>query len=127
MIRSALIVSLFSVSTFAHAATSEISGEVTVAKGATIKPGGALFVMAKEPGKPMPVAVLRVVEPKFPYKFTLSEKNTMMPGTPFTGSFLITARYSPTGDAMDKTGPEGTEAKPVAVGSKNVKIEMKGK
>ncbi len=127
MIRSTLIAAFLAFATLAQAAPSEISGEITVAKGATIKPGGALFVMAKETGKPMPVAVLRVADPKFPFKFTLSEKNAMMPGTPFTGSYLITARYSPTGDAMDKTGPEGTQTNPVAVGSKDVKIEMKAR
>lgn len=109
------------------AATDEISGEVTVAKGVTIPPGGALFVMAKEPGKPMPVAVVRIVEPKFPFKFSLSSKNAMVAGTAFKGTYLVTARFSPTGDAMDKSGPQGTEAKPVAVGRSDVKIELKAK
>lgn len=110
-----------------HAASNEISGEVTLAAGQTLKPGGILFVIAKEAGKPMPVAVLRVPAPKMPYKFSLSEKNAMVPGTKFTGPFLVSARYSPTGDAMDKSGPEGVEAKPVAVGRTDVKIELKGK
>ena len=127
MIRVALASLAVLVSTSTFAATDEISGQITVAKGAVIKPGGALFVMAKEPGKAMPVAVVRVVEPKFPFKFSLTSKNAMVAGTAFTGSYLITARYSPTGDAMDKSGPEGTEAKPIAVGRNDVKIEMKAK
>ena len=75
----------------------------------------------------MPAAVLRIAEPKLPYKFAISEKNAMAPGTPFDGPFTITARFSPNGDALDKSGPEGSLSKPVAVGTKNVKIEMKPK
>lgn len=114
---------LCSLQTFAK----EISGEVSLAKGAALKPGGVLFIFAKKSGTPMPTAVLRIPDPKIPYKFTLSEKNAMVPGTPFDGPFTITARHSPNGDAMDKSGPEGSLAKPVAVGTKNVKIEMKPK
>lgn len=126
MIRIALLALALNFN-LANASAGEISGEVTVAKTAKIPSGGALFVMAKEAGKPMPIAVVRIVSPKFPYKFVLSEKNSMMPGAPFNGPYLITARFSPTGDAMDKSGPEGTEPKPVAVGAKDVKIEMKAK
>lgn len=110
-----------------HASTPTISGEITLAKGASLKPGGVLFVFARKQGMPMPAAVLRVPEPKLPYKFILSEKNAMTPGTSFEGPFTITARYSPSGDAMDKSGPEGIGSKPVAVGSSNVKIEMQPK
>ena len=57
----------------------------------------------------------------------MSAANAMVPGTPFAGPFTITARYSQSGDAMDKSGPEGTVSKPVAVGTSNLKIELKGK
>jgi hypothetical protein len=110
-----------------HATPGEISGEVSVAKGVSLKPGGILFIFAKKAGNPMPAAVLRISDPKLPLKFSIGEKNAMSPGTPFDGPFTITARYSPSGDAMDKSGPEGTEAKPLTVGTSNVKIEMKAK
>ncbi len=110
-----------------NAAPSEISGEVTLAKGASLKPGGVLFIIAKKPDTPMPAAVVRVAEPKLPYKFSISGKHAMAPGTPFDGPFLIVARYSPTGDAMDKSGPESASAKPVAVGTENLKLELKPK
>lgn len=110
-----------------HAAAPEISGEVTLAKGATVKPGGILFVIAKKPGVAMPSAVLRVPEPKFPYKFSIGAKDAMAPGTPFDGPFTVAARYSPSGDALDKTGPESGDGKPVTVGTAGLKIEMKAK
>lgn len=117
------LVFFFQVNAFAK----EISGEVTLAKGVTLKPGGVLYVFAKRPGVPMPVAVLRVPEPKLPYKFSVSEKNILTPGTPFDGPFIITARFSPSGDAMDKSGVEGSVNEPVKVGKSDLKIELKGK
>jgi hypothetical protein len=113
--------------TFAHAAPAEVSGTVTSAAGVTLKSGGVLFIFAKEAGKPMPVAVLRVPQPSLPFKFTLSAKNAMVPGTPFVGPFQIVARYSQTGDAMDKSGPEGATAKPVKVGTADLKLELKSR
>lgn len=110
-----------------HAASSEITGEVSIAKGGAIKPGGVLFVFARKGETGMPAAVLRVADPKLPMKFTLSEKNAMAPGVPFDGPFTITARFSQAGDAMDKSGPQGATTKPVAVGASGVKIEMKAK
>lgn len=110
-----------------HASDKEISGEVILAKGAALKPGGVLFIFAKKDGIPMPAAVIRITDPKLPVKFSIGAKNAMAPGTPFDGPFIITARYSPTGDAMDKSGPEGSLAKPVAVGTSKVKIEMKAR
>lgn len=107
--------------------SGEVSGEVTLAKGVQLKPGGVLFIFAKKSGNPMPAAVLRIPDPKLPLKFSLSGKNAMVPGTPFDGPFTITARYSPGGDVMDKSGPEGVQTKPVAVGTGGIKIELKSK
>ena len=108
-----------------HAGPADISGEVTLAKGVMVKPGGVLFVFARAGEKGMPAAVLRIADPKFPMKFSLSEKNAMAPGTPFTGTFFITARYTVSGDAMDKSGPSGITPKAISVGAEKVKIEIK--
>jgi cytochrome c-type biogenesis protein CcmH len=120
-----LLALLFSIPAFAS--TGEISGDVNLAKGVALSTSGVLFVFAKKSGNPMPVAVVRFPNPKFPVHFTLSEKNAMTPGTPFTGPFSITARYSPSGNAMDKSGPEGTEPKPVEVGRSDLKLDLKAK
>ncbi len=109
----------------AYAGPGEISGEITVSKNTTLKPGGVLFVFARPGEKGMPAAVLRIPNPKFPVKFSLSEKNTMSPGATFTGSHFVTARYSVSGDAMDKSGPTGATAQAIAVGADQVKIEIK--
>jgi hypothetical protein len=120
-----LLALLFSIPAFAT--SGEISGDVSLAKGLALNSGGVLFVFAKKAGSPMPVAVLRVPNPKFPVHFTLSQSNAMTPGTPFVGPFSVTARYSPSGNAMDKSGFEGSELKPVDVGRSDVKLELKAK
>jgi hypothetical protein len=107
--------------------SGEVRGEVTLAKGVQLKPGGVLFIFAKKSGNPMPAAVLRIPDPKLPLEFSLSGKNAMVPGAPFDGPFTITARYSPGGDVMDKSGPEGVHAKPIAVGTTGIKLELKSK
>jgi hypothetical protein len=126
----------FSFLAVAQASTSEISGTVVLAPGIekSLSPSGVLFVFAKNAGAASgngapPVAVLRIPQPKFPLKFTMTSKDTMMPGGPFTGPFTIYARFSPSGDAIDKSGPEGTDKKhpSVKVGQQDVKIELKAK
>jgi len=110
-----------------HAFAKEISGEVILAKGVTLKAGGVLYVFAKKSGTPMPAAVLRIASPQLPLKFSIGAKDAMAPGTPFDGPFVITARHSPSGDAMDKSGPEGSLDQPVPIGTSNLKIELKKK
>lgn len=113
---------------------ASLSGEVTLSKGSesALTPNGTLFIFAKKAsqadtkGVP-PLAVLRIPSPKFPVKFSLSQENAMMAGTPFEGPFVVSARYSPSGDALDKSGPEGVtdSKKPLKAGAKNISIELK--
>lgn len=114
---------------------NSIRGTITVEKSisADVK-GGTLFVFAKNIGSKagdgqMPVAVQRIANPKFPVKFELSAENTMIKDTPFEGPFSIYARYSISGDATDKSGPQGStpENAKIKVGDKSVKIELKKK
>lgn len=130
------VASLFFVlSSFAETNKS-LSGEVVLGKGleSALTANGTLFIFAKKAsqadakGVP-PLAVLRIPSPKFPVKFSLSQENAMMAGTPFDGPFVVTARYSPSGDALDKSGPEGgtDSKKPLKAGAKNISIELKKK
>lgn len=113
-----------------------LTGKVTLAKDLekVLTPNGALFIFAKKAsqaevkGVP-PLAVLRIASPKFPVDFSLSKDNAMMAGTPFEGPFMVYARYAPSGDALDKSGPEGNidAKKPLQLGAKNISIELKKK
>jgi len=130
-----LICSLLMINTTAQATSDSVSGVVTMAKSLekVLTPGGALFIIAKRanqaPGQPMPpIAVAKIQAPKFPQNFTLGPQNSMMGGK-FEGPMTITARYSASGDAMDKSGPEGSDSKAtsVNVGKSDLKIELKAK
>lgn len=98
-----------------------ISGEVSL-KG--VAPKGVLFIFAKKFGgqMPLPLAVKKVVNPKFPVKFELSGKDAMVKGMPFKGPFTITARMSPSGDATDKSGMESSTKKAIELGAQNIKL-----
>lgn len=129
-----LICSLFFVNfATANESAKSLSGKIILGKGVEkhITDKGALFIFAKKAsqadvkGVP-PLAVLRIPAAKFPVEFTLSQENAMIAGTPFEGPFVVSARYSPTGDALDKSGPQGsTDAKkPLKAGAKNIAIEL---
>jgi len=82
-------------------------------------------VFARKTGqsKGPPSAVLRIAQPRFPLKFTLGPGNAMIPNTPFTGPFTITAKFSPTGNALQKEGTLiGTTKKTIQPGAKDVSI-----
>jgi hypothetical protein len=114
-----------------NAFSAEITGVVELGnvKAESLSPNGALFIYARMPGMTAgpPLAVLKIANPKFPQKFVLTGKNVMMGGPEsFTGSMNISAKFAPSGDALDKTGPSGTDEKnkTVAVGFKDLKIKL---
>jgi hypothetical protein len=98
-----------------------ISGEVSI-KGAS--PKGVLYIFAKKFGgkMPMPLAVKRIVNPKFPVKFSLSQADAMMKQIPFKGPFVVIARLSPSGDVSDKSGVEISTIKKVKMGQKDIQL-----
>jgi hypothetical protein len=54
------------------------------------------IILASEKGGP-PLAVQRLVRPKFPYKYTLTKDDVMMRGRPFTGRVRVSARLDADG------------------------------
>ncbi|WP_372655997.1 hypothetical protein [Halobacteriovorax sp.] len=117
------IVSLIALSALNISAKS-LSGTVSV-EG--VAPKGTLYIFAKKFGSPMPMplAVKRIDSPKYPVNFKLDESNKMMKNLPFKGPFSITARISPSGSAMDKSGVEAKTSKPIELGTKNIQITIK--
>jgi len=115
----------------------KVGGTVALSKELekSLNPNGVLFIIAKKAGPDSnpgdhspPVAVLKIEHPKFPQAFVLTPRNVMMAGTEFTGPLHVIARYSQSGDALDKKGAlEGFDAKfPSAeMGNKNLKIVLK--
>lgn len=117
----------------------KVGGTVTLAPGLEKKltPKGVLFVIVKpagpdtNPGSRIPpIAVLKIANPKFPQAFVVTEKNLMTAGTSMKGPLHVIARYTPSGDAFDKTGAiEGYDVKfpSTDVGNKNLNINLSGK
>ena len=99
----------------------------TISYPAKSKVDGVLFIFAKDfnSKRPMPVAVKRIANPTFPLKFTLDQSNTMIPNSPFKGPFTVTARISPSGNAMDKSGIEVKTRKPIEIGNTKVNLSFK--
>jgi hypothetical protein len=91
-------------------------------------PKGTLYIFAKKfgGGMPMPLAVQKIVSPKYPVKFILDESKKMMPNMPFKGPFVIVARISPSGSAMDKSGIEVKTSKPILLGTKKIRLTIIG-
>lgn len=114
----------------------KVGGLVTLKKGLESKltKTGVLYIFAKQAGpdsgpndRTPPVAVVRVPNPTFPQAFVITQKNVMIPGRPFNGPFHVIARYSPSGDALNKAGAiEGLDPKfPSSdLGNKNLNIEL---
>ncbi len=118
-----ITITLIALSALSISAES-LSGTVS-AEG--VAPKGTLYIFAKKYGSPMPMplAVKRIDSPKYPVNFKLDESNKMMKDLPFQGPFAITARISPSGSAMDKSGVEAKTTKPIELGSKNIQITIK--
>ena len=110
--------------------SGEVSGTVTMSKELekNLTPMGALFIIARKAGVNAagapPLAALKIPQPKFPQHFVIGAQNSMMGGK-FEGPLTISARYSATGDALDKSGPQATAPKSVQPGKVDLKIELK--
>lgn len=85
-----------------------ISGTITVApefqKQAT--KNGFLFIYVRPEGvhSGPPLAAKRFEAVSFPYEFSISEKDAMVPGTRFGGRVILTARLDQDGDARSAPG-----------------------
>lgn len=128
----ALVLGLFSVSPSMAAETIDGTVDIVAAAKKQLTPSGRLFIFAHRAGAPTqgmpPVAVMKVENPQFPVKFSLSSANVMIQGMQFSGALKISARYSPTGDAIDKSGPKGSDEKNESVtpgDHKGIKITLK--
>lgn len=104
-----------------------IRGVVRVVPALADKAEGkaAIFIIArgKQPGPPL--AVMRILNPRFPLEFTMSEQNVMMQGVAFEGEVRLIAKLD--GDGKVGTEPGdifGGARGPVQVGARGVEIVL---
>ena len=106
-----------------------ISGTITVDPKlkSNIDANAALFIIARPaagPGGP-PLAVKKIDKPTFPLKYSLSQENVMMQGTPFTGKINLTVRLDKDGNPTSRGAGDMTgeyKKNPAEVGVNNADI-----
>ncbi len=106
-----------------------VSGVIQLAPSvaANVKPGDAIYVIARNAATGTAVAVVRLVAPeKWPLPFTLSGSHTMQPGSGLFGKVKLEARVDKDGDAMTKNPGDVVGQVPdlVAVPSSNVTLTL---
>ncbi len=103
-----------------------VKGEVVVSENLKAKlPDKPFFLIiaVKKPDNPQPLAVLRVKNPEFPYRFTVSGKHKIDFRRIIEGELIITARVSKNSGANVSGGDLMGSANAKA-GDKDVKIEI---
>lgn len=109
------------------AAATEQSGaqiRVEVALGEGLEAGGTLFVFARVPGERMPLAAVRVDQPRFPMQVRLSDANAMNPGRSLAQAeqVEIVARLSRSGEVSASAGDAQAVSAPLRLGDSDDKV-----
>jgi hypothetical protein len=94
-----------------------------------VKKGDTVFLIARRTGGPAGpgsmLAVQRLQAGDFPMPFALSNRDAMIPGTPFTGEISISVRVDKDGDPITRRkGDLLGQATGVHVGAHDVKITL---
>jgi hypothetical protein len=83
-----------------------IGGKIVLpaARKGDVKKGDTMFLIARRAGgmPGPPLAVQRLQAGDFPMAFSLSQRDSMVPGVPFEGELTITVRVDKDGDAMTR-------------------------
>lgn len=105
-----------------------ISGTIILpaARKANVKKGDAMFLIArKSEGPGGLLAVQRLQADVFPMPFTLSNRDAMVPGTPFEGQIFISVRVDKDGDPITRRkGDVFGQANGIAVGTQDVQVSL---
>jgi cytochrome c-type biogenesis protein CcmH len=107
-----------------------VSGTVSLAPALArlVSPDDTVFVLARgAEGRGMPLAILRKKVSDLPISFTLDDSSSMSPAATLSaaGTVIVAARISKSGNAMPQGGDIAGQTGPVAVGSSQLKIELR--
>ncbi len=113
----------------AAAGKERISGTVTLSDALRNKadPNDTLFVLARAAqGPKMPLAVLRKQVKDLPLHFSLDDSMAMAPDMKMSNfdRVVVVARISKSGNAMPRSGDLQGMSTPLALGSRDVKIDI---
>jgi hypothetical protein len=102
-------------------ATAEIRGRLSYSQSVAdrINPDDVVFITAKVPGNPMPLAVLRRSASELPFDFVLSDEASMVKGSGISNAseIVVTAKLSKSGDALNPGANLQATAGPVEPGN----------
>ena len=115
--------------TLTASAESSVSGTVSLSAAlkANVQPDDTLFVLARaQEGSRMPLAILRKQVKDLPLQFMLDDSMGMSSAATLSsaGKVVVVARISKSGNAAPAMGDLVGQSVPVAVGSKDIKIEI---
>lgn len=98
-----------------------IEGHAVLEEGLRTKGKSFLIISVRNLENPMPLAVLRVKDPSFPYRFKITGRHKLSHERIMEGDVIITARLSSSNTAEPQKGDliGSINAK---VGTKNIKI-----
>ena len=107
-----------------------VSGTVSLSRDlqAQVSPQDTVFIFAKAAGNGrMPLAAERKQVKDLPYTFTLDDSKSMSPQARLSSAtqVVISARISKTGNAIAQAGDLQGQSSAVALGTKDLKIEIK--
>ncbi len=108
---------------------ASVSGTVELAPAlkARTSPDDTVFVFARAiDGPRMPLAILRKQVRDLPLRFTLDDEMAMSPDAKLSGAsrVVVGARVSKSGDAMPRPGDLQGQLDAVAVGARELKVEI---
>ncbi len=88
---------------------------------------GTLFIIVRKGSSPQPLAVKRSLHPDFPYDFTITPADVLMPerANEFEGELILMARISKSGSPMPQKGDCESDALVVNAGDKDIKLLIK--
>jgi hypothetical protein len=89
-----------------------------------VPPGAVLYLIAKTVQGGPPLAVVRVVDPSFPMRFSIGPDDRMIQSMPFAGELMITVRVDADGNPMTRNPGDlqGASGAPNVPGDRGVTL-----
>ncbi|EDP74079.1 hypothetical protein, partial [Hydrogenivirga sp. 128-5-R1-1] len=105
----------------------KIQGQVYIDDKIKNQCKGTLFIIVRKGSTPQPLAVKKLSNPDFPYDFTITPADVLIPqrANEFDGQLILMARVSKTGSPMPKKGDCESDAMVINAGDKNIKLLIK--
>jgi len=105
---------------------NQIEGEINIDSSIKDKCSGTLFIIVRKGITPQPLAVKKVTNPKFPYKFSVSPAEVLSEERfkEFEGELILSARISKSGAVVPSEGDCESEAILVKSGDRNIKLTI---